>query len=221
MYWMHSAERTSFLCFWTGAAPGRLEILWSHHNHKGKGQIWIKRSIFCSCFVFSFAFTPGNFGSLHLCLPHAQSFSHRRCPLVVINEWLMQPNSWNKKIPEARPYGVKTWSAERQSSGSSYDFIKSLSPICPISISLLPSPSFLPPPTPFLLGLTQEVHCCLWLDEVFPQTHVFLTPQTDLALSLFLPEVSLVLSLLVPFAQRHPFFHFANSSCRRKPLKEE
>lgn len=168
-----------FLCFWTGAAPGRLEILWSHHNHKGKGQIWIKRSIFCSCFVFSFAFTPGNFGSLHLCLPHAQSFSHWRCPLVVINEWLMQPNSWNKKIPEARPYGVKTWSAERQSSGSSYDFIKSLSPICPISISLLPSPSFLPPPTPFLLGLTQEVHCCLWLDEVFPQTHVFLTPQTD------------------------------------------
>lgn len=139
----------------------------------------MKCSIFCSCFVFSFAFTPGNSGSLHLCLPHAQSFSHWRFPLVVVNKWLMQPNSWNKKIPEARPYRVKTRSAERQSSGSSYDFIKSLSPICPISISLLPLPSFSPPPTPFLLGLTQEVHFCLRLDEVFPQTHVFLTPQTD------------------------------------------
>lgn len=25
-----------------------------------------------------------------------------------LNEWLMQPNSWNKKIPEVSLYGVKT-----------------------------------------------------------------------------------------------------------------
>lgn len=111
-----------------------------------------------------------------------------------LNEWLMQPNSWNKKIPEVSLYGVKTWGVERQTSGSSYDFIRR-------PLSNLPnfhlSPSFPPPPTLFLAGPTQEVRLHLWLDEVFPQTHVFLTPHMDLALSLFLPEVSLAFSLLV------------------------
>lgn len=86
----------------------------------------------------------------------------------------MQLNSWNKKIPEVRPYGVKTWGVERQISGSSYDFIRRL-------LSNLPnfhlSPSFPPPLSPFLTGPTQEVRLRLQLDEVFPQTHVFLTPQ--------------------------------------------
>lgn len=106
-----------------------------------------------------------------------------------------------------KPYGVKTWGVERQISGSSYDFIRK-------PLSNLPnfhlSPSFPPPPTPFLTGPTQEVRLRLWLDEVFPWTHVFLTPQMVLALSLFLPEVSLAFSLLVLFAQPHPFF----SSCQ-------
>lgn len=110
----------------------------------------------------------------------------------------MQPNPWNRKIPEVRPYGAKTRGVERQISGSSYDFIiESLSLVCPISIS----PSFPPPPpAPFLIGLTQEVFLCLWLDEVFPQSHIFLKLQMDLALSLFLPEVSLGFSLHPPFS---------------------
>lgn len=104
-----------------------------------------------------------------------------------LNKWLMQP-----KIPEVSPFGAKTWGVERQISGSSYDFVRK-------SLSSLPNfhlpPSFPPPPAPFLTGLTQELCLCLCLDEVFPQIHVFLTPRMDLALSLFLPEVSLACSV--------------------------
>lgn len=129
----------------------------------------------------------------------------------------MQPNSQNKKIPEVRPYGVKTWGVERQISGSSYDFIRK-------PLSNLPnfhlSPSFQTPPTPFLTGPTQEARLHLWLDEVFPWTHVFLTPWMDLAPALFLPEVSLAFPLLVLSVQAHLFFIFPTSPVEGKPWRK-
>lgn len=68
-----------------------------------------------------------------------------------LNEWLMQPNPWNKKIPEVRPHGARTWGVERQISGSSYDFVRK-------SLSNLPnfhlSPSY---PPPWLL-FSQDQH---------------------------------------------------------------
>lgn len=98
-------------------APGRLEmlliavsltIITKENENLDRTWHFLLSVVVVVDDVFCFLFTPGNSMSLCLLLPHAQSVSHQWLLRWSLNGRLMQPNSWNKKIPEVRPYGVKT-----------------------------------------------------------------------------------------------------------------